>query len=186
MKAPKVPRIVGSYAGQFLAILTAFGCAGLAWGAWRPDIRGTISEDGGVEITDPAVLNSSVEFSTFGVMVLCFLALGLVLAISDAVRMRSRLSIVSLLWGALSTVVGSVTFFTLGTRLALQRVGIPDVNDLRVGAEVRYLPEVNLGVAILVAPVVYLITCWCAAVFRGDADGGGRADSASNRAIVFG
>lgn len=160
-----VPAIVGRYAEAFVVSLLAFGCAGLGWGLWRPAMSGTVGEDGGVEITDPAVMNGNREFSTFGVMVFLFLLLGLVLAVWMGRKHREVMGPLLLLWGAICTACGCVTFYVLGTKLALWRVGLPNTEDLHVGSTLTYLPEVSLGVASLVAPLAFLIMAWSLVLF---------------------
>lgn len=162
---PRVPRVVGAYAELLVVSLLLFGAAGLGWGLWRPTLSGTIAEGGGVEITDPAVMNGNREFATFGVMVFCFLALGFALALWTARRRSAFLGPIMLVWGALCSGVGSVVFYVLGTKLALWRVGLPNPDELHVGSVLTYLPDVGLSVAALVAPFVFLLSAWCLALF---------------------
>lgn len=166
-----VPAIVGRYAEVFVVSLLAFGCTGLGWGLWRPTMDGTIAEDGGVESIDPVVMNGNREFSTFGVMVFLFLLLGVALAIWMGRKHREVMGPLLLIWGAVCTACGCVTFYVLGTKLALWRVGLPNIEDLHVGSTLTYLPEVELGVAALVAPLAFLIMAWCLAVFESAPDG---------------
>ncbi|QGU02345.1 hypothetical protein CKALI_07415 [Corynebacterium kalinowskii] len=163
-----VPTVVGGYAELLVVSLAAFGLAGLGWGLWRPTMSGTIAEGGGVEITDPSVMNGNREFTTFGVMVFCFLVLGIALALWTARRGRQFMSPLLLVWGVVCSALGSALFFLSGTKLALWRVGVPNPDELHVGSELTYLPDVGLSVAGLVAPFVFLISAWCLAIFGPD------------------
>lgn len=186
---PKVPRSVGALSGHFVLTLVVFAVVGLGWGWWRPLMTGTVTEERSVAITDPLVLNGNLEFATFGVMVACFIVLGIALAIYSALKYRQNLGLGHLLWGALSTLIGEIVFFYIGTQFALSRVGVNDPEHLQVGSTVEYLPSVDMGIAILVAPVTFLITLWCAAVFQPDdhtSSGGTDAASGSERANVSG
>lgn len=163
----RVSRAVGSYGELLVVTLPVFVFSGLAWGSWRPALTGTIAEGGGIEITDPVMLNGNAEFATFGVMVLAFLVLGAMVATYAARRCRSVVGVWLMLWGCGCTAVGSLAFYLAGTKLALWRVGFPDVDALHVGSVITYVPEVSPGVSLLVAPFVFSLTLWWAEVFGG-------------------
>ncbi|QTH58499.1 hypothetical protein J5O04_06400 [Corynebacterium hindlerae] len=160
-----IPGVVGAYAEVLLISLLAFGLSGLAWGAWRPAVSGVITDSGGVEVTDPELLNANIEFHTFGVMVVCFVILGIILGCYAWLRHQDYAGIGMMLWGSVTMVLGSLTFYLAGTKLALLKVGTPAEDELQVGAHIDYLPSVGIANAVLVAPFVFVLMMWLLAVF---------------------
>jgi hypothetical protein len=172
---------VGYYAQVFLTAIVLFGVSGLVWGAWRPTITGTIVDGGGVEITDPNVYAANAEFTSFAVLALACGVLGIVLGLLAVRQGKREFGIAPMLWTSLVAALGSAVFYYVGTYLATALVGAPDVETLRVGATVTYVPRISPGLAMLAAPYTSMFTYWASAVFASEEEPEVRTVEAENR-----
>ncbi|AKK03478.1 hypothetical protein [Corynebacterium epidermidicanis] len=155
-----VPPILGFYSRLFLVTMLVFGLGGVAWGWWRPTVTGVISDQDGIEFTDPEQVNASVEFVSFaGLAGLC-LFLGIAVASYAVVRGQRFVGPLTMLVTAAMCWIGSLLSYSAGTFLANQLVTLPDTESLAVGTAVTFVPSISPGMAMLVAPAVAIVSYW--------------------------
>ena len=146
------PRTVGFGAGLLALVLIVFSVFGLLWGLWRPEMTATAVEGGGFAIDT----TSNAQFQGFGAFVLATALLAGAVAFGVFKYAKSRRGLATMLYLALLTVLGSLTFWLVGGFIAPT---MPDVTA-EVGSQVSWVPSFNPGLGLAAAPFVCLLVYW--------------------------
>lgn len=153
----RIPRAVGFGAGVLALSLLVFSIAGAIWGMFRPELSGKQQPDGSVVI-DPV---TNVEFTSFITFVLITalgsVVLGTVVFAAAPPRFRG---LSTLLWVGFVAIAGAYAFVIFGNWSAGTADG--------TGSNIEFVPPLDPGVFVLVAPFFGMFAYWSAVFVGGD------------------